>query len=515
MPITAYHSGTWYLLVGPRAVVALPPDADAGLVAEVWRRASGEEAAFADIVDALTAAGGGSFAAIPPFGAVVLEGTDATIRIAVRGRVSVRFAAADGEQEASGAEVTTWSERVAGGVHGFELRTAEEPGAEDEALPIVAGVVRGALFRHGEIARPDDADAAVSADGSIDAQDAAPLDEPEPEPEPEHDPPGGAPADEEVPDSEPSATTAFEPADEPVDEPVDPADEPVADALADEPAAEEPVADEPAAEEPVADELPEPPAPVDDSPEPVAVPEDEPREPVAPVDGPTDTAHGGFSSVESAPIDTIAVADPETVADPEGSSPPADPEPAGDHDGATISVAQARELRGAEAPVPPAPAVPAPVVSAPAPVFSFSPAVLPDPRTAPPSSPVAPSDAATEAIPTSATGPRLVLSTGQIVTLDRPAVIGRRPRSPRATGATLPHLIAVESPQHDISRSHLEVRPEPDAVVVVDLHATNGSTLLRPGVEPVRLHPGEPTVVVTGDVIDLGDGVTVRFEDLP
>lgn len=506
MPITAYHSGTWYLLVGPRAVVALPPDADAGLVAEVWRRASGEEAAFADIVDALTAAGGGSFAAIPPFGAVVLEGTDATIRIAVRGRVSVRFADADGEQEASGAEVTTWSERVAGGVHGFELRTAEEPGAEDAALPIVAGVVRGALFRHGEIARPDDADAAVPADGSIDAQDPAPLDEPEPEPEPELESgpesgpeaepmaeggaSGGAPADEEVPGSEPSATAAFEPADEPADpadEPADPADEPV----------------DPADE------------PVDELPEPVAVPEDEPREPVASADGPTDTAHGGFSSVESAPIDTIAVADPETVADPEGSSPPADPEPAGDHDGATISVAQARELRGAEAPVPPAPAVPAPVVSAPAPVFSFSPAVLPDPRTASPSSPVAPSDAATEAIPTSATGPRLVLSTGQIVTLDRPAVIGRRPRSPRATGATLPHLIAVESPQHDISRSHLEVRPEPDAVVVVDLHATNGSTLLRPGVEPVRLHPGEPTVVVSGDVIDLGDGVTVRFEDLP
>jgi hypothetical protein len=30
----------------------------------------------------------------------------------------------------------------------------------------------------------------------------------------------------------------------------------------------------------------------------------------------------------------------------------------------------------------------------------------------------------------------------------------------------------------------------------------------------VRLHP-EPTMVVTGDVLDLGDDVTVTFEDLP
>jgi hypothetical protein len=49
--------------------------------------------------------------------------------------------------------------------------------------------------------------------------------------------------------------------------------------------------------------------------------------------------------------------------------------------------------------------------------------------------------------------------------------------------------------------------------VVVDLHTTNGSTLLRPGADPVRLHPGEPTLVLGGDVIDVGDGVTVTIEE--
>ena len=110
---------------------------------------------------------------------------------------------------------------------------------------------------------------------------------------------------------------------------------------------------------------------------------------------------------------------------------------------------------------------------------------------------------------------RIRMSTGQVVTLDRTVIIGRRPRSTRASGANLPHLIAVDSPQQDISRSHLEIRPEGDTVVVVDLHTTNGSTLLRPGADPVRLHPGEQTLVLSGDVVDLGDGVKVAFEALP
>lgn len=149
----------------------------------------------------------------------------------------------------------------------------------------------------------------------------------------------------------------------------------------------------------------------------------------------------------------------------------------GDHDGATISSSQLRSLR---------------------------------------QQPALEGDAATAVIPTmpGMTG-RVRVSTGQVVALDRTVIIGRRPRSTRASGASLPHLIAVDSPQQDISRSHLEIRPEGDTVVVIDLHTTNGSTLLRPGADPMRLHPGEQTLVLSGDVVDLGDGVNVMFEDLP
>ena len=109
---------------------------------------------------------------------------------------------------------------------------------------------------------------------------------------------------------------------------------------------------------------------------------------------------------------------------------------------------------------------------------------------------------------------RIMLSTGREVELDRSVVIGRRPRAVRVTGSVLPHLIAVESPQQDISRSHIEIRTEGDAVLVVDLDTTNGTVLIREGAPPVRLHPGEPTIVIDGDVVDLGDEITVTFRGI-
>ncbi|WP_149084349.1 MULTISPECIES: FHA domain-containing protein [Microbacterium] len=178
------------------------------------------------------------------------------------------------------------------------------------------------------------------------------------------------------------------------------------------------------------------------------------------------------------PIEAAAVRPSE---EPEpAAADPAVVDPGGDHDGSTISAADLRELRQ-------------------------QPAAAPD----------APTEVIPVAEPAAVAAGRIRVSTGQVVTLDRTVIIGRRPRSTRASGTNMPHLIAVDSPQQDISRSHLEVRPEGDTVVVIDLHTTNGSTLLRPGADPVRLHPGEQTLVLSGDVVDLGDGVTVAFEDLP
>lgn len=107
----------------------------------------------------------------------------------------------------------------------------------------------------------------------------------------------------------------------------------------------------------------------------------------------------------------------------------------------------------------------------------------------------------------------LEISTGGSIPLDRTVVIGRRPRASRVSGDDVPTLITVPSPQQDISRSHVEVRPEGWHVVVVDLATTNGTRLLRGHQEPVRLRPHEGVLLAPGDVLDLGDGVALRWTE--
>jgi hypothetical protein len=107
---------------------------------------------------------------------------------------------------------------------------------------------------------------------------------------------------------------------------------------------------------------------------------------------------------------------------------------------------------------------------------------------------------------------RIALSTGLVVDLDRAVLVGRAPQVSRVANRELPRLVTVPSPQQDISRTHAEVRTEGDLVLVTDLDSTNGVHVSRPGEGARRLHPGEPTVVEPGEVVDLGDGVTFVVE---
>ncbi|MGA1836535.1 FHA domain-containing protein [Herbiconiux sp. 11R-BC] len=109
---------------------------------------------------------------------------------------------------------------------------------------------------------------------------------------------------------------------------------------------------------------------------------------------------------------------------------------------------------------------------------------------------------------------RMILSTGDVYPLTGPLIIGRRPRATRVAGDQVPVLVTVESPQQDISRSHLEVRIEGRHVLAVDLDTTNGSVLHRAGTPPLRLSPHDPVLLLSGDIVDLGDGVNVVFEEL-
>ena len=103
-------------------------------------------------------------------------------------------------------------------------------------------------------------------------------------------------------------------------------------------------------------------------------------------------------------------------------------------------------------------------------------------------------------------------SDGSTAELDRPVLIGRAP-SAGPSDSRVSRLMTVPSPNHDISRTHLEVAGEDWQIVVTDLNSTNGTVLIRPGaVDRQQLAPGEPVTVQVGSVMELGDGVSVLID---
>ena len=110
---------------------------------------------------------------------------------------------------------------------------------------------------------------------------------------------------------------------------------------------------------------------------------------------------------------------------------------------------------------------------------------------------------------------RMRVSTGELVDLDQSLVIGRQPSVSRVQGGVMPRLVQVASPGGDISRSHVEVRLEGWHVMLCDLKATNGTVLVREGQPPRRLAQNEMAILLDGDIAELGDNISLRFEEIP
>ncbi|MBF4562749.1 FHA domain-containing protein [Microbacterium sp. VKM Ac-2870] len=473
----------WWVAADDGALAVLSPTVSAMTAAAVWRGLGA--GGIGTVLEALTGAFGTSLTAIPPFALAMAEAGG--VRVAVRGDIEVTV---EGESSdaVSGAGVSTWTERFLPGATRVTVLAGGPPAPAGD-VPLQAGVVLADL---------------VQIELTMDVDQAAPARTPSTAV------PNAAPV--AAPPSTPTATTAMPPlsassAPAPSDfEEASDAEEP-------------PVAASSSASAissaSVIDSLPpglfgSPAAP---TPEPAAEsePAAEPGEPVLEVPAPdasADTLLPEATASDGAPaaVDEYDLLWGETVARPvsaaasaavdaeaENEAAPAsaespvavpmpddpddlgNPDDLGDHDGATIAVAEMRALRAER------------------PAFEST-------------------DSVPERRPTRG---RIRLSTGRVVELERPVIIGRRPKSTRTSGADLPTLVAVDSPDQDISRSHVEIRAEGEHVLVTDLDTTNGTVLLRGGNEPVRLHPNEPTMVVSGDVLDLGDDVTVTFEDLP
>jgi len=105
---------------------------------------------------------------------------------------------------------------------------------------------------------------------------------------------------------------------------------------------------------------------------------------------------------------------------------------------------------------------------------------------------------------------RLRLADGTLVPLDQPVYLGRKPSVPRIHPGGTPLLVTLDSPQRELSSTHLELSPVGGTIVASDARSTNGSVLRIPGAEPRTLIGGESAVVTPGTVIELGDGNLVE-----
>ncbi|WP_019136826.1 FHA domain-containing protein [Cellulomonas massiliensis] len=470
MGVPQYTSGTWTGVVTPGLVAVVGPEAAPDVVLSLW------EAGADGVVGALGVLVRDGFRGLPPFALVSVAAR--RVHLAVRGPVEVIVETASGTEVVRSGEVSTWSERVVDDADAFAVRVVgATPGDEATWWPVADGVVpvdvvQMSLLQDDEAGLDSGALPLAAAPGGrtgagaapvlalVPAYDAAPEDEvvePEHEvpdllDEPVH--PDGAPGPPEpapVPADAPSATDEREAAAEAVPPGHDEAPELVPLVPDDD---EVDVPAEPAA-----------PAAVDEEPAPVSpwAVAPEPREEHAtPSWAPP--AHAVLpEEPASAPRGTPVV----TV---EGASPD-------DHDGLTVLSSELAAIRE-QLPTWTADPVPGPFA-------------MPTQRRRP---------------------PQIVLSTGLVVEVDRPVLLGRAPQVERVANRELPRLVTVPSPQQDISRTHAEVRVEGEQVLVTDLDSTNGVFVTRASSGARRLRPGEPSAVDPDEVVDLGDGVTFTVE---
>ena len=502
--MASYTQGDWYGVVSPAGVALLPPDVPGEALERIWADLRAGKG-LAAILDGLVGSFGTSLSGLPHFAALVPDGV-AGVRVAMRGAVEARLWTADGETVVvSGDGVTTWSERAINSVTTAEVLLVGGMGGAE--LPVLDGIVRASSLK------------LVGLDGST-------------QPEPAKSAPEPA---RSLPDPVlPAPTASFrEPVEEPgptaslpgvVEEP-----EPIASFpdLAEEP---EPTASlTESGEEPVSTasfpELVEEPVPTTSLTEPLGVTApassaetligtDEPNEYDRLLFGETvlssveaaavrdEEADGATSSQWPAAPAASALGQgaqlpppPPPLANPAQFSPPPPPPsgsmiagvpgfggtpatpapvPLGDHDGETVSIDQLHAMLASRGGTP---------VPATTPAARIRHATLLIPGQAP-------------------------------LTLDRGAIVGTRPKFTRVQAGFAPHLVTVSSPSSEISRSHVEIRVEGTTLLAVDLNSTNGTMLLRRGVDPVRLQPGEPSILVPGDRVDLGDGIVLDFEGM-
>ncbi|WP_419704312.1 FHA domain-containing protein [Promicromonospora sp. NFX87] len=556
-----YSEGSARAVVRNGTVVVLPGPASADVVDALWtalERADGGVAATLGVLAA------GGLAETPPFAVVSLSGSDpaTAAHVAVRGtgvKVVVTAEGGGAPVEVTGAGVVTWSERVVDAPMSFAITTDEPPA--DTEYPVQAAVVRASSLRRtlvdapaapdalvapaaeekpgavtfpgfsnragsapvrterqvsGETIVPGALDVPVIGSGSVPSSPIPSVGPVEKEPEPVLEsvpmlglgvvpgPDAPAPARGEVDES-----TQFGGDDDYGHLFGDTVMRRVEDAAVRQGEDEE------------EHEVEQAPAPVPPPPLAPAEPEPVAPEPADPGDGLISGVPGSWTPPVLAPEPPAGVTPGAAQRAASVGEPAVEaPGEVTDHDGETMMSVDIAALRKDASPVPKFSAAVLPgaqqILGLPCPQGHPNPPTADRCRTC-----GADLDGDAQLVPRPALG-QMIVTGGvqqapgrpQVVELDRPVVVGRRPRTNNASADRTPRLVTVASPDQDISRSHVEITLEEWHVLVADLATTNGTTLLRAGQAPRRLHPNEKVIVVEGDVVDLGDGATLTFEGI-
>lgn len=552
-----YVPGDWLALVRREHVVLLPGDTPDEEIARLWEQTGGP-ATVESLLSSILSAANMQIASLPPF---AIFSREAAPHVVVRGSLVFSATGEDGAERASGEGVATWQERR------FQPADAWDVGvggtaAGDAWLPIDEGIVRVGGLRCGspETGAAGTRAVAAAAAPAESVRELDPDPEPEPavpaapEPEPALEPtvaatPEPGPAPEPEPDSDPEPERERESSPKP--EPGDAHDHD-ADSISLEQISlagellgrRELESDTTDVSAPPADAAPAVDAEDADDADTVLVSRAPAPESSAPAPEPVALARAESADdpgmIDSVPWRTSSRA---PAAPPVPPVPPTQPGPPvlaaagadgdGDHDGHTV-------MRSDLPPVEPPAAEPEPAPSGEpddaltltshntttgASTAEFVLGRACDEGHANP-----PTSSSCTVCGTALTGDahqvirpalgRMIVADGggqreSEHELTRSVVLGRQPSARGFTGDQQPRLMQVSSPSGDISRSHLQVSVDGWHVELVDLGATNGTVLIRPGQAPRRLGKSESVLLLSGDVADLGDGVSLRFEDLP
>ncbi|NYE21209.1 RDD family protein [Microbacterium immunditiarum] len=141
--------------------------------------------------------------------------------------------------------------------------------------------------------------------------------------------------------------------------------------------------------------------------------------------------------------------------------------------------------------------------TAPTPAPAPAQAPVPQPRLPQPQLPQLQPDGVPELMPAASRSATLVLrlDTGERIPVPGPILLGRNPDAAEHPGA---RPIRVADGSRTLSKTHMLVRPVTGGLEVVDCASTNGSGLIRAGVDE-GLTAGVPVRAADGDRIRLGD----------